>query len=109
MTYTQKKKIQEEINKRSAEALEVSSSSRSNVCVMTTPIVSTRANTCTQIEAKLICCFLCDRVWDNRGVRSLVLVATHKRQNTIHEKAKEINDEIVLTKIQGHGSSVLDI
>ena len=39
----------------------------------------------------------------------MFLVATHQRQESIHEKAKELNDDLMLYKIQGHGNDHIDM
>ena len=54
-------------------------------------------------------CFLCERERDSKGDRELTLVTTVNRQNSIHSKAKELRDESVLLKIQGHGYNCLDL
>ena len=55
------------------------------------------------------CCFLCDKERDSKGFKQLVLVSSDDRQHSIHEKAKELNDQLILTKIQGYGTTTLDM
>ena len=54
-------------------------------------------------------CFLCEKQSDSKGVWNTCLVATKERQEMIHRKAKEIQDDVILTKIEGHGESCLDM
>ena len=55
------------------------------------------------------CCFLCDKKRDPKGNWQLTLVSTETRQHAIHEKAKYLNDEELLVKIQGHGNQAIDM
>ena len=56
-----------------------------------------------------ICCFLCEKERDTKGNRTLIIVATKKREDSIHRKAKEKNDKSVLWKIMGHGDNCIDM
>ena len=55
------------------------------------------------------CCFLCNKKRDPKGNWQLTLVSTETRQQAIHEKAKYLNDEELLVKIQGHGNQTIDM
>ncbi|GFS26277.1 hypothetical protein ElyMa_001712700 [Elysia marginata] len=57
-------------------------------------------------------CFLCERertTYSKKRDRNLILVSTIDRQRSIHEKAKQLQDVSVLTKIQGFGSECIDM
>ena len=54
-------------------------------------------------------CFLCKKERDSKWDRLLTLVSTVYRQRSIHEKAKQLNDEAVLVRIGGHGDQCLDL
>ena len=54
-------------------------------------------------------CFLCEKQSDSKGVWNIFLVATNQRQDKIHKKAKEIQDDVLLRKIEVHGESCLDM
>jgi len=54
-------------------------------------------------------CHLCEKDRDGLGDRTLVSVVTVERQLSIHNKAKELNEEAVLLKIMGHGEKCLDL
>lgn len=45
------------------------------------------------------CCFLCDRTRDSKGNKQLVLIAMEHRQQSGQNKARELNDNTILTKI----------
>ena len=54
-------------------------------------------------------CYLCEKERDSKGDRTLILnVSTVERQKSIHEKAKEVNNQAVLHKICGFGDQCLD-
>ena len=55
------------------------------------------------------CCFLCNKKRDPKGNWQLTLVSTETRQQAIYEKAKYLNDEELLVKIQGHGNQAIDM
>ena len=55
------------------------------------------------------CCFLCNKKCDPKGNWQLTLVSTETRQQAIHEKAKYLNDEELLVKIQWHGNQTIDM
>lgn len=67
-----------------------------------TPLRTSRKST---IDLKSVC-FLCDKEHDGKGDRSLICITTVERQRSIHDKAKELNDETVLLKIMGHGDKL---
>ena len=46
-------------------------------------------------------CFICGRARSAKGDRSLLLIATYDRQNSIWKKANELEDENMLRKIRG--------
>ncbi|GFR98062.1 hypothetical protein ElyMa_004491600 [Elysia marginata] len=57
-------------------------------------------------------CFLCERertTYSKKRDRNLILVSTIDRQRSIHEKAKQLQDVSVLTKVQGFGSECIDM
>ena len=53
--------------------------------------------------------FVCNKKRDPKGNWQLTLVSTETRQQAIHEKAKYLNDEELLVKIQGHGNQAIDM
>ena len=55
------------------------------------------------------CCFLCNKKRDPNGNWQLTLVSTETRQQAIHKKAKYLNDEELLVKIQGHRNQAIDM
>lgn len=55
------------------------------------------------------CCFICNKERDAKGSWQRILVATKQRQNAIHQKAKDIKDEGILVKIQGHTDECIDM
>lgn len=55
------------------------------------------------------CCFICNKQRDSKGAWQLILVATKQRQNAIHQKAKDLKDEDILVKIQGHTEESIDM
>ena len=61
-----------------------------------------------RIDFKSVC-FICEKERDGKGNRSLISVTTIDRQRSIHKKAKELEDEIVLVKIMGHGDKCIDM
>ena len=55
-------------------------------------------------------CFLCEKERDSYGVWTLIAIATPDgRERAIHKKAKDINDEVMLFKIKGHGETCVDM
>ena len=73
-----------------------------------TNIPSTSSQTRFALDFKRNC-FICEKSRDAKGQRNMFLVATHQRQESIHEKAKELNDDLMLSKIQGHGNDHKDM
>ena len=55
------------------------------------------------------CFFLCNKKRDPKGNWQPTLVSTETRQQAIYEKAKYLNDEELLVKIQGHGNQAIDM
>ena len=55
------------------------------------------------------CCFICNKRRDPKGRWQLILVATNSRQQTIYDKARYLNDEEMLIKIQGYGQDSIDM
>lgn len=53
-------------------------------------------------------CFLCEKERDSKGDRKLTLIATKERQDKVHKKAKELQDEALLRKIEGFGDDHID-
>lgn len=54
-------------------------------------------------------CFLCEKERDSKGDRKLTLVSTKERQQSIHQKAKELNRKDILFKIDGYGDQCSDL
>ena len=54
-------------------------------------------------------CFICGREKTGKGDCKLLLVTAFDRQNLIWKKAKELGDDEMLTHIQGHGDSCIDM
>ena len=48
-------------------------------------------------------CFICERARSKKGERNLRLIEMQSRQKSIWDKAKALNDEAMLHKIQGFG------
>ena len=47
---------------------------------------------------------------DSRGERNLLAIATPDgREKAVHQKAKDLNDEAMLLKIEGHGDTCIDM
>lgn len=46
-------------------------------------------------------CFICGRARSTKGDRSLILIATYDRQNSVWKKANELKDEDMLINIRG--------
>lgn len=67
-----------------------------------------RTSRTATIDYKSVC-LLCEKDRDGLGDRTLVSVVTVERQLSIHNKAKELNEEAVLLKIMGHGEKCLDL
>lgn len=63
---------------------------------------SSRQGRSQTLDLKLNC-FLCEKQRDSKGKWATCLVATKDRQEQIHRKAKELQGEVILTKIEGHG------
>lgn len=60
------------------------------------------------IDAKT-CCFLCEKSRNPKDRHILVLLSSFDMQHSIHQKAKELGDESILMKIEGHGDSTVDM
>lgn len=54
-------------------------------------------------------CIICNKERDTKGNRKQIYVRTFNRQNEIFQKAKELHDEQILRRIQGVGSSCMDM
>ena len=54
-------------------------------------------------------CFICERARSKEGDRNLSVIEMQGRQKCVWEKAKALNDEAMLHKIQGFGEDVCDM
>jgi hypothetical protein len=54
-------------------------------------------------------CFICDKTRSNLGDRSLRLVSTRERQVSVWQKAQQLQDDNMLTKIDGFGDNCIDM
>ena len=70
--------------------------------------VASRTTLPTTLDAKT-CCFICGKSRDPKGKHVLVLVSSFDMQHSVHKKAKELGDESILVKIEGHGDSTVDM
>ena len=62
------------------------------------------------IEYNKSVCFICEKERDSRGERNLLAIATPDgREKAVHQKAKDLNDEAMLLKIEGHGDTCIDM
>ena len=59
------------------------------------------------IDYKTVC-FLCEKEQDSKRERKLTLISTETRQKAVYKKAKELQDETVLRKIEGFGEDCID-
>jgi hypothetical protein len=56
------------------------------------------------IDYKVVC-FICERVRDRKGVFNLILIETKNREQKLHQHAKYLGDDAMLTKIEGYGET----
>ena len=87
--------------KRSVDALEPSTSKKPK------DDGEARRPSRQSIDYKSVC-FLCEKERDSKGDRKLTLIATKERQDKVHKKAKELQDEALLRKIEGFGDAHID-
>ena len=73
-----------------------------------TPSTSRSRRESQQLDFKKNC-FICEKARDSRGSWNLVVLATTQRQQTMHLKAKSLNDEKMLMKIEGYGDEPVDM
>ena len=69
--------------------------------------VTSRKTLPTALDAKT-CCFICGKRCHPKGKHALVLVSSFDMQYS-HKKAKELGDESILVKMEGHGDSTVDM
>ena len=102
--YTYENKILALRGKKEQEAGELSGSLSMDTvsCVISQATLSTKIN-------DNICCFICKKSSDFKGKHILVLVSSYDMQISIHQKAKELDDESILMKIEGHGDFTVDM
>ena len=54
-------------------------------------------------------CFICEKQRDSKGTWALVVIATKQRQEAVYLKAKLLDDDKMLMKIQGYGDEPADM
>ena len=54
-------------------------------------------------------CVICNKVYDRHGKQPKSLVATDTRQRTLLRKAKALNDQALLHRIQGYSNEAIDM
>lgn len=54
-------------------------------------------------------CVVCCKLYDKKGKRAKSLVTTDTRQRTFMDKAKELKDYDILSRIQGYGDDPIDM
>uniref|UniRef100_UPI00358F3110 uncharacterized protein n=1 Tax=Myxine glutinosa TaxID=7769 RepID=UPI00358F3110 len=93
-------------NKKSVDQKKRSKTTEDDIVEKTLPLV-TRSST-SKAEFTMVC-FICGKERDKMGQHKLTLVATKAREDTILQKAKELDDFAMLHMIQGHGDSCMDL
>lgn len=67
----------------------------------------TRRSMFPKFDSKTQCVICCKTYHDHKKPTSLV--TTNDRQNSLHRKAKELDDQALLTRIQGFGDQAIDM
>ena len=104
--YTHKRNIEKYTKKRKKKCDDITQ----DLSVTQTSSAGTSSSTrSTKPQIDYKACFICNKERDLKGNRHLFLIATEQRRNSIQEKAKQLNDQDILLKIQGHSCETIDM